>query len=163
MTEATPPVPDDDVAVLTIGARSFVTGLRWQNMRSSAHYMDEARSFGRENHMDIVAIRVSKVIQAGFVAKARGVDRSMYSAAAVLIDTLGQSWLAAFDLGDGRFYLVAADKDAIVPDPDRVIAMAPNFSLGNAHTRLLDPVGCTRRGLPPRYHRNHMDQPSLSD
>lgn len=120
MIEAIQPVPDDDVAVLTIGARRFVTGLRWQNMRSSARYMDEARTFGREHHMDIVAIRVSKVIQAGFVAKSHGVDRSMYSAATVLIDTLGQSWLAAFDLGDGRFYLVAADKDAIVPDTDFV-------------------------------------------
>ncbi|MGS1117393.1 type 4b pilus protein PilO2 [Castellaniella sp. UC4442_H9] len=109
-----------DVAVLSIGSRRFATGLRWQNLRSSVKYMDEARAFGRENQMDIVAIRVSKVIQAGFVAKARGVDRSMYSAAAVLIDTLGQSWLAAFLLDDGRYYLVAADKDAVIPDTDFV-------------------------------------------
>jgi hypothetical protein len=108
------------VTVLPIHGRKFVVGLRWQALKSSVHFMREARQFGKNHGMDIVVIREGLVTQGGFVSKRSGVTKEMYSAAAVLVDALGQSWLSVFSLGDGLYYLVAADKGAVIPDSDIV-------------------------------------------
>lgn len=108
------------VNVLPVNGRTFVVGLRWQALKSSVHFMREARQFGKDHGMDIVVIREGLVTQGGFVSKKSGVTKEMYSAAAVLVDALGQSWLSVFSLGDGLYYLVAADKGAVIPDSDIV-------------------------------------------
>ncbi len=106
------------VTILSLNGRKFVVGLRWQALKSSVHYMREARQFGKDHDMDIVVIREGLVTQGGFVSKKSGVTKEMYSAASVLTDVLGPSWLAAFRLDDDRYYLVAADKSAVIPDSD---------------------------------------------
>lgn len=108
------------VSVLPINGRKFVVGLRWQALKSSVHFMREARQYGKDHDMDIVVIREGLVTQGGFVSKKSGVTKEMYSAAAVLVDVLGQSWLAVFSLENGLYYLVAADKGAVIPDSDIV-------------------------------------------
>lgn len=110
----------EGVTVLPINGRQFVVGLRWQALKSSVHFMREARQFGKDHGMDIVVIREGLVTQGGFVSKKSGVTKQMYSAAAVLVDALGPSWLSVFGLGDGLYYLVAADKGAVIPDSDIV-------------------------------------------
>lgn len=109
-----------NVRVLEFNGRDFVTGLRWHTLRSSAHYMREARAFGRDNDMDIVAIREGLIIQGGFVSKDSGVTKNMYSAASVLIDAIGPSFLAVFKLNENEFYLLAADKNSVIPDTDLI-------------------------------------------
>lgn len=106
------------VTVLAINGRKFVVGLRWQALKSSVHYMREARQFGKDHDMDIVVIREGLVTQGGFVSKKSGVTKEMYSAASVLTDVLGASWLSVFRLDDNLYYLVAADKSAVIPDSD---------------------------------------------
>lgn len=106
------------VTVLPVNGRKFVVGLRWQALKSSVHYMREARQFGKDHGMDIVVIREGLVTQGGFVSKKSGVTKDMYSAASVLTDALGQSWLAVFRLDDDLYYLAAADKSAVIPDSD---------------------------------------------
>ncbi|ANN80809.1 type 4b pilus protein PilO2 [Bordetella flabilis] len=106
------------VTVLSINGRKFVVGLRWQALKSSVNFMREARLFGKEHGMDIVVIREGLIIQGGFVSKKSGVTKEMYSAASVLTDVLGQSWLSVFQLAEDLFYLVAADKNAVIPDSD---------------------------------------------
>jgi len=108
------------VTVLSINGRKFVVGLRWQALKNSVHFMREARQFGKEHGMDIVVIREGLVTQGGFVSKKTGVTKEMYSAASVLTDALGQSWLSVFRLDEDLYYLVAADKGAVIPDSDTI-------------------------------------------
>ena len=52
--------------------------------------MKEARQYGREHQLDIVAIRrTPAIIQAGFVARSDEVTKGMYSLAATLAGQLG--------------------------------------------------------------------------
>ena len=106
------------VEIITLHGRKFVVGLRWHALKNAVNYMGEARLYGKENDMDIVVIREGLVTQGGFVSKKTGVTKDMYSAASVLIDIQGRSWLSVFQLEDDLFYLIAADNEAIIPDSD---------------------------------------------
>ena len=109
------------VTVLQINKRSFAVGLRWVTLKSSVNYMKDARKYGKDNDMDIVAIRDKGLVtQGGFVSKKSGVTKGMYSAASALTDILGASWLAVFQVGEDLYYLAAADKHAVLPDSDVV-------------------------------------------
>lgn len=109
------------VTVLQINRRNFAVGLRWQTLKNSVHFMRDARKFGKENDMDIVAIREGGLVtQGGFVSKQSGASKNMYSAASALTDILGSSWLAVFQVGENLYYLAAADKHAVLPDSDFV-------------------------------------------
>jgi len=117
------PAADGTVQVLHYHGRDFVTGLVWHPLGSLTKYMKEARDYGREHQMDIVAIRHSgSVIQAGFVARSAGAMKGMYSLAAALAGQLGNSWLAAWamDPEAERYALVAVHDGAVVPGSDRV-------------------------------------------
>lgn len=109
--------------IIEYGGRSFVTGLRWHPLGSVTGYMREARQFGREHSLDIVAIRrTSSIIQAGFVARSDGVTKGMYSLAATLAGQLGESWIAAWQVeaGEDRYAVVAVHQGAIIPGCDLV-------------------------------------------
>ncbi|WP_313025485.1 type 4b pilus protein PilO2 [Pseudomonas lopnurensis] len=109
--------------IITHRGRSFVTGLRWHPLGSVTGYMKEARQFGRENNLDIVAIRrTPRIIQAGFVSRSDGVTKGMYSLAATLAGQLGDSWLAAWrvDPVDDRFAVVAVHDGGIIPGCDLI-------------------------------------------
>jgi len=103
--------------------KSFVTGLRWHPLGSVTGYMKEARQFGKENNLDIVAIRRTPgIIQAGFVSRSDGVTKGMYSLAATLAGQLGDSWIAAWrvDQAEDRFAVVAVHKGGIIPGCDLI-------------------------------------------
>lgn len=69
-----------DVSILSYHGNKFVSGLFWRPLSSQRQYMKEARKLGKEEHLDIVAIRHSPtVIQAGFVSKSQGAVKGMYS------------------------------------------------------------------------------------
>jgi len=74
-----------DVSILSYHGNKFVSGLFWRPLSSQRQYMKEARKLGKEEHLDIVAIRHSPtVIQAGFVSKSQGAVKGMYSLASAL-------------------------------------------------------------------------------
>lgn len=110
-----------DVAVIEINGRKFVSGLFWQPLTKPRAVMAEARKIGKDFNWDIVAIRTDVQLQAGFVKKASGAYKGMYSLAASLAGILGQSWAGAFDLGDGRYAVVAVHEGMIAPKYDKVL------------------------------------------
>src|SRR5260363_358108 len=81
---ATPPRMLPKVKVLRVNGKPFVCGLFWQPLTRPRAYMKEAREIGKRESMEIVAIRRSTIIQAGFVAKHQGALKGMVSMAAAL-------------------------------------------------------------------------------
>lgn len=119
----------DEITILAVNGKSFVSGLLWKPLRSARKYMAEARDIGKREGMEMVAIRRGKVLQAGFAPKQKGRKkrdsqqanmRSMYSLAAALAGSLGDDWIAAFELGDGNYAFVAVHKGGILPGRDLV-------------------------------------------
>lgn len=113
--------PGSSVQVVAINGRKFVTGLFWQPLSSPRSFMAEAREIGKKRSWDIVAIRRSLRIQAGFVSKDAGALKGMYSLAAALAGQLGSSWIGAFALEDGQYAVVAVHDGSIVPGYDLVV------------------------------------------
>ncbi len=118
----------DEITVLAVNGKSFVSGLLWKPLRSARKYMAEAREIGKRENMDMVAIRRGKVLQAGFAPKQKRRAkrdkqtnlRGMYSLAAALAGTLGEDWIAAFDIGAGNYAFVAVHRGGILPGRDLV-------------------------------------------
>ncbi len=126
---ATVTYKQDEITILAVNGKSFVSGLLWKPLRSARKYMAEARDIGKREGMEMVAIRRGKVLQAGFAPKQKGRKkrdnqqanmRSMYSLAAALAGSLGEDWIAAFDLTDGNYAFVAVHKGGILPGRDLV-------------------------------------------
>nr|WP_035534231.1 type 4b pilus protein PilO2 [Paraburkholderia sacchari] len=97
--------------------------------------MAEAKAFGKQNGWDIVAIRRGTRIQAGFVDSGSRNLKGMFSLAASLASVLGDSWLGAFRLKDGRYAVVAVHEMLICPGVDRLCTTAEEARqmLTNAH------------------------------
>lgn len=111
------------VQVLQHRGKSFVTGLRWHPLGSVTGHMKEARQYGREHQLDIVAIRrTPAIIQAGFVARSDEVTKGMYSLAATLAGQLGDSWIAAWrtDADLDQYALVAVYQGGVISGCDMI-------------------------------------------
>ncbi|WP_016971653.1 type 4b pilus protein PilO2 [Pseudomonas tolaasii] len=111
------------VQVLQHRGKSFVTGLRWHPLGSVTGHMKEARQYGREHQLDIVAIRrTPAIIQAGFVAHSDDVTKGMYSLAATLAGQLGDSWIAAWqtDADHDQYALVAVYQGGVISGCDMI-------------------------------------------
>jgi hypothetical protein len=103
-----------------INGHGFVSNLFWQPLNNARSYMSEAKTFGKQNGWDIVAIRRGTRIQAGFVDSGSRNLKGMYSLAASLASQLGDSWLGAFKLNDGRYAVVGVHEMLICPGLDRL-------------------------------------------
>lgn len=106
------------ISVVEIEGKQFVAGLYWQPLTKPRAYKKEAQEIGKREGMDIVAIRRSTIMQAGFAPKGQGAMKGMYSLAAALAGKLGNSWIGVFTLGNDRYAFVAVDDGAIVPGCD---------------------------------------------
>lgn len=124
-----------DLQYVEINGHGFVSNLFWQPLNNARSYMAEAKSFGKQNGWDIVAIRRGTRIQAGFVDSGSRNLKGMFSLAASLASVLGDSWLGAFRLSDGRYAVVAVHEMLICPGVDRLCATAEQAKqmLTNAH------------------------------
>lgn len=108
--------------IVTINGKRFVSALFWQPLTSPRTYMSEARAIGKKNGWDVVAIRrTERRIQAGFVSKEAGAMKGMYSLASALTGQLGDHWLGAFEVGDGKYAVVAIDEGSVVPGFDVIV------------------------------------------
>ncbi|UST77205.1 type 4b pilus protein PilO2 [Pseudomonas siliginis] len=109
------------VTTTTINGLKFVSGLFWQALHSPRHYMKEAKDIGKRDGLEMVAIRDTvEVKQAGFVVKTDGVTKGMYSLAAALAGQLGDTWIGAFKLPDGRYAIVAVVGGSVLPGSDKI-------------------------------------------
>lgn len=106
------------ITVATVAGKKFVAGLFWQPLTKPRAYRKEAQEIGKREGMDIVTIRRSTIMQAGFAPKGQGAIKGMHSLAAALAGKLGNSWIGVFDVGDDQFALVAVDDGAIIPGCD---------------------------------------------
>lgn len=115
------------ITLIEIEGKTLVSGLYWQVLTNPNAIMAEARAFARRERertgepMDVVSIRrAPDVIQAGFVVRGAGAQKGMYSLATAACDVLGDSFVAAFELGNDRYATIACQRGAIIPDSDGV-------------------------------------------
>lgn len=91
---------DENIRVLTINQRRFVTGLTWQTIKTQRDYMKEIRRVGKAKGLDLVAVRRSDSIQAGFAPKTRLRLRGSYSLTVTLASLLKGCCIAVITLGE---------------------------------------------------------------
>lgn len=113
-----------DLQYVEINGHGYVSNLFWQPLNNARSYMAEAKTFGKQNGWDIVAIRRGTRIQAGFVDSGSRNLKGMYSLAASLASQLGDSWLGAFRLKDGRYAVVGVYEMLVCPGLDHICANA---------------------------------------
>lgn len=97
------PIPAEDpgdIRVLTINQRRFVIGLTWQTIRAQRNPMKEIRRVGKEQGLDLVAVRRSDSIQAGFAPRTRLRLRGTYSLTVALASLLEGCCIAVVPLGE---------------------------------------------------------------
>ncbi|MGX9960643.1 type 4b pilus protein PilO2 [Xanthomonas euvesicatoria] len=113
--------PEITLPLVSCHGKKLAGGLDWVPMRSPRHYQREAREVGKLRGMDMVAIRRSgDRIQAGFAPRMKKRVRGVYSLASVLASVLGKHWIAVFDIGDGRYSMVAVHDSQVLPGSDRI-------------------------------------------
>lgn len=117
-----------DIRVLTINQRRFVVGLTWQTIRAQRNPMKEIRRVGKEQGLDLVAVRRSDSIQAGFAPKTRLRLRGTYSLTVALASLLEGCCIAVVSLGEGpegvmQYTLVGkTERGGIHPWSDKIYA-----------------------------------------
>lgn len=137
----TPPAPEQSaghIRVLIFHQRRFVVGLTWQTIRAQRNPMKEIRRVGKEQGLDLVAVRQSDSIQAGFAPKTRMRLRGTYSLTVALASLLEGCCIAVVPLGDSpegtaQFTLVGkTERGGIHPWSDKV------YSADELRQRIID-------------------------
>lgn len=108
------------LTVVTVNGKNFVSGLKWKTLEHFRTYMAEARQYGKENQMEMVAIRRGQVLQAGFAPKSEHRLRGMYSLAAALAGQLGDNWIGIFALPNERYVFIAVHQGSVMIGRDLV-------------------------------------------
>lgn len=119
------PPENKNVSVIEISGKKFATGLLWKQIENPRAVMKEARRYGKENDMDIVATRYSPdQIQAGYVKKSHGVTKDMFSLAttmAGIIDTYPDLFLKDGGTVHDKDYEEGAGWLCIVEVPKNIV------------------------------------------
>ncbi|AVF38198.1 type 4b pilus protein PilO2 [Rahnella sikkimica] len=116
----------DHIHVLTFHQRRFVVGLTWQTIRAQRNPMKEIRRVGKEQGLDLVAVRQSDSIQAGFAPKTRLRLRGAYSLSVALASLLEGCCIAVVALGkdsqgNAQFTMMGkTERGGIHPFSDRI-------------------------------------------
>lgn len=118
-----PPLNSEQVEAslntITVHGKKLVGGLLWEPLESYRNYMSEAKRIGKERKMEMVAIRKSdSAIQAGFAPRTKERLKGYYSLAATLAGCLGESWMGAFAVDDGRYVFVTVIDGIVLPGQD---------------------------------------------
>lgn len=97
------PMPLQDegkIRVLVFNKKRFVIGLTWENIRAQRNPMKDIRRIGKEKGLDLVAVRHSDSIQAGFAPKTRLKLRGAFSLTVALASLLEGCCIAVVALGE---------------------------------------------------------------
>lgn len=87
------------IHILEYQNRRFIVGLQWETVRASRNLMKEVRRIGRERKLDVVAIRKSDSVQAGFAPRTKKKLRGGYSLIVTLASLLEGCCIAVISLG----------------------------------------------------------------
>ncbi|OZI13737.1 hypothetical protein CE195_13235 [Sodalis-like symbiont of Philaenus spumarius] len=117
------------IRVLTINKKRFVVGLRWRVVKAPRNIMKEIRRIGRQEKLDVVAIRQSDAIQAGFAPKTPLKLQGCYSLTVALASLLEGPCIAVIPLGqrgDSAEYTLVGrtEKGGIHPFSDELYTEA---------------------------------------
>lgn len=107
--------------VIEINGKQFSVGLLWQPLSSPASMKEETVQFAKSEQMNLAVIYSGTTVQAGFIAAPADhikLFTGTYSLACVLADSLGDSWVGAFELEDGNWIMLAVHDGVIVPGCD---------------------------------------------
>lgn len=108
-----------NVDTFLVHGRTMVSGLFWQPHREGKGFRKEVLSFGKAQGFDLYVLNHHKLAaQAGYAPTGRHVKG--YSLAAVLADVLGDSWIAAFEVGEGRYAMAAVHAGSIMAGSDLI-------------------------------------------
>lgn len=117
---------DSNIRILQLNKLRFVVGLQWEPIRATRNLMKEVRRIGKERKLDVVAIRRSDSIQAGFAPKTKQKLRGGYSLIVTLASLLDGCCIAVIpvgvnDKGEEEFTLVGkTEKGGIHPFSDLI-------------------------------------------
>lgn len=113
-----------DIEILDINSRKYVAGMHWKPLGQPRNPLREAKLEGQKHGWDVVSIKTgSDWIQAGFVSRAEGAYKGMYSVASALSTVLGSDWCGIFRIGEDRYLISAVDRGGrIVASSDRVLS-----------------------------------------
>jgi len=103
---------------VSIGGKEYISGLYWQVLNNRRAYKAEAAVIGKRDQMELRALHLGAVMQAGFASRSMGAEKGMISLALAVMAGLGESFFAIFELADGRFALIAASDGALIPGCD---------------------------------------------
>lgn len=107
------------IVLVPLGGRAFASGLFWQPMKGTQTAKKDAREFAKAHGFDYVTYQTARgTTQAGFAPLGAARVKGAYSLAAVLAETLGDSWIAAFQLPDGSYAMAAAHAGVIMSGSD---------------------------------------------
>ncbi len=119
-------VDDGRIHILDYHRRRFVVGLQWETVRATRNLMKEVRRIGKARQLDVVAIRKSDAIQAGFAPRTPQKLRGGYSLVVTLASLLEGCCIAVISLGkdaqgEEMFTLVGkTEKGGIHPYSDEI-------------------------------------------
>lgn len=119
-------VDEGHIHILEYHKRRFVVGLQWETIRATRNLMKEVRRIGKERKLDVVAIRKSDSIQAGFAPRTKKKLRGGYSLIVTLASLLEGCCIAVISLGkdeqgENVFTLVGkTEKGGIHPYSDEI-------------------------------------------
>ncbi|ERT14894.1 type 4b pilus protein PilO2 [Photorhabdus temperata] len=100
--EAVVVVDEGRIHILEFYKRRFVVGLQWETIRATRNLMKEVRRIGKERKLDVVAIRKSDSIQAGFASKTKKKLRGGYSLIVTLASILDGCCIAVIYIGQNE-------------------------------------------------------------
>lgn len=115
-----------NIRVLTFHQRRFVVGLTWETIKAQRNPMREIKRVGKEQGLDLVAVRHSDSIQAGFAPKTRMRLRGTNSLTVALASLLVGCCIAVVPLGESpegvaQFTLIGkTERGGIHPWSDKV-------------------------------------------
>ena len=109
--------------IFEYGGKKFVSGLFWQVLSRPRDLKKEARELAKQLNFDYVLLRTGYLPQAGFGAKEDGCISGLASLAAIVSKAMdmanhGDSWMAAFELPDGKFAYVAVRDGGFLANGD---------------------------------------------
>ena len=107
--------------VIRVVNKTYAVGLVWESLETTKNISKTAKQAARNHGADLFCIRKPSKNQYGLGSTKSGHQQKMPPLAAFLTEVMDGSFVAAFDVGGGRYYLVAAREDMVLAGHDRII------------------------------------------
>ncbi len=114
------------IRVVTYNNKQFVVGLEWRSITGGRNFMKEVKRIGKEEKLDVVAIRQTESVQAGFAPQTDIPLKGKYSFSISLVSLLPGRWIGVFpvapdDASNNEYIIIATSDGIIFPATDKII------------------------------------------